>query len=593
MTPVRALRVKCSRLFASVTKKKAIIVIASFATAVAISMYSDSDSLRSTATNNKLDTIEEALLTFRSVYGRLPCPADLTLMEKDPHAGMEAANAGSCIGGVPAANFLGARTVAGAVPVKALDLPDAFMYDAQGQKITYAVAPAATRKNGVAILGLAALCGATVKGPSGSDRTKGALYVLVSHGDDGHGGFSNAGARKNNGSSNADQQKNCHCDLNANPTKYDDTFVVLPRSASFDDIVRFKERAQLVTDNDQHNLRHLPAAFPSMIISGRSPSYRAYTTACGGWQQDVDIHPMYGSTITAAGLSPDNQYFWERISTSASLRLYRFQTNRYEILYPNLSIAGAPAGSEYLGIQFSPNMRYAALQIHDPVTATNKVLMTAFEAKTGVFHLLQTANAPVGEYMNGLDFSGDNRYLAATYGNGSVYGVQLWRIDAGDRFVSLGALSGATLEYSDLKFSPNGRYLALMAHSSAGVSIYKIHANDIFTALPSALNFHPGAIRNAQFSTDGQYFTVAKTSSPYFYVYQIDPAMDAFSVLPTPTTLPSNFAMNVGISKDNALVAVSAPNGGNTLTLYSLSGTALTHVPFTYTGAVTHVQFTR
>src|SRR5262245_50399834 len=56
-------------------------------------------------TENKLKVIEDALMAFRTINGRLPCPADVSLAKTHANFGLEAANPGSCTGGAPTANF--------------------------------------------------------------------------------------------------------------------------------------------------------------------------------------------------------------------------------------------------------------------------------------------------------------------------------------------------------------------------------------------------------------------------------------------------------------------------------------------------------
>ena len=43
----------------------------------------------------------------------------------------------------------------------------------------------------------------------------GAIFVLISHGPNGHGAYQLSGSRKSSGSSNPDELKNCHCLNNA------------------------------------------------------------------------------------------------------------------------------------------------------------------------------------------------------------------------------------------------------------------------------------------------------------------------------------------------------------------------------------------
>jgi hypothetical protein len=82
------------------------------------------------------------------------------------------------------------------------------------------------------------------------------IYALVSFGKNGHGGYvrnlSASSTVLNAGSTNTDEQKNCHCTSAAVAGTFDRIFVQKARTAGsttltdiFDDIVRFKTRAEL------------------------------------------------------------------------------------------------------------------------------------------------------------------------------------------------------------------------------------------------------------------------------------------------------------------------------------------------------------
>ncbi len=214
------------------------------------------ESVQRGQTQQKLDVIERALVAFRTLNDRLPCPANGALATTDANYGVEAANKGSCTGGTPAANFgPSSGTVEGAVPFKALNLTEEFMYDGWGRKIGYAVQQAVTATDGMSSIGWACTGGITVKDAAGGDRSKGALYALIGYGEDGHGAFLRGGARHGTGSTNADQQQNCNCDASAAATAYDATYVqkegaYASATDQFDDSVRYKERWQMQTTDD-------------------------------------------------------------------------------------------------------------------------------------------------------------------------------------------------------------------------------------------------------------------------------------------------------------------------------------------------------
>jgi prepilin-type N-terminal cleavage/methylation domain-containing protein len=216
------------------------------------------ESAKRTQTANKLDMIEQALMAYRLTYNRLPCPGDATLTPGNANYGVEGATPGACTGGTPAANHGPYKSVVeGAVPFKALSLPEEFMYDGWGRKFAYVVDERVTGLDAFISMKVSDSCSLKVKDAAGSYRTTGAIYALVSFGPDGHGGYDRNGNRVSAGSTNADEQQNCHCNVVAAAGTFDNVFVEKDATANsatatdtFDDVVRFKERWQMQSGDD-------------------------------------------------------------------------------------------------------------------------------------------------------------------------------------------------------------------------------------------------------------------------------------------------------------------------------------------------------
>jgi len=142
------------------------------------------DSVKRVETNKKLDVLEDALMAYRTVYNRLPCPGDPSLATSNANYGVEAATMGTCTGGTPAAPFKDAtnNVVEGAVPFKQLGVPEDFMYDAWGRKFAYAVNYKLTAANVMVNESLNDSCKISVTDATDAAgaRSTGAAYVLWS-----------------------------------------------------------------------------------------------------------------------------------------------------------------------------------------------------------------------------------------------------------------------------------------------------------------------------------------------------------------------------------------------------------------------------
>lgn len=324
-----------------------VITIIAIVTGISVDMGMNMiESVDIVANNHKLNVIEQALQAYRLANERLPCPADASLATTSPYYGYEAGtlsgsqwapDMGVCTTGGTytttttggytsgvltgtaassvAANYnvqipkgAGATNIAfntyvveGAVPFKALGLPESFMYDSWGHKFAYAVWAPDTAEGAFLNYGITPSCGAiTVNDASGNPRSQSSIYALVSFGPDGHGGYAKSGTRYFSGSDNgnggaspqppaiASEWQNCHCNATGDAANYTATYVQKewtedPNDSkdTFDDTVRFKERWQMI---DQHDLFHTTGeqCIPGFVIQGESAGDRAgYTVATG------------------------------------------------------------------------------------------------------------------------------------------------------------------------------------------------------------------------------------------------------------------------------------------------------------------------
>lgn len=245
-----------------------IAMIAGSAISVAIN---NTDYAKVKVTNDKLDRIEDALAAFVALNDRLPCPADGTLLTTDGDFGTEGTRSDtSC----PEANFTSGNVRGGVVPVTTLSLPDDYMFDGWGRRISYAVDYqfASNVSNNSDCDGtISTICfvetvgssaSITVNDAGGSNRTTTAVYVVFSHGQNGHGAFiKNGSSTRINAytSGNAwrtsfdDELENAHYTNAGADDTYDTVFVAKQflrdennDSDYFDDLLRFAEKSEIV-----------------------------------------------------------------------------------------------------------------------------------------------------------------------------------------------------------------------------------------------------------------------------------------------------------------------------------------------------------
>jgi type II secretory pathway pseudopilin PulG len=128
-----------------------------------------------TATQQRLITIQQTLANYQTQYNKLPCPAPFVALNG---AGF---GRGTCAGGGP--------ILIGALPVRDLGLSDSYSANDGGYMYTYAVTQIETTKlNGLkGAINIVDGAGTSILPVTPAGATVGATYVVVDHGADGKG----------------------------------------------------------------------------------------------------------------------------------------------------------------------------------------------------------------------------------------------------------------------------------------------------------------------------------------------------------------------------------------------------------------------
>lgn len=260
--------------------------------ALSVAITSDFNAKKS-QTQSKLDRIEEAMAGYLGINRRLPCPADGELTPANANFGLEGT---PDVTGCTDSNFDDTADVfTGVVPVRTLQLPDDFMFDGWGRRYTYAVDYRFANNDntnpdcdgGVTsdICFIDTPAGSiTVQDGSGGNRTLTAVYVILSHGQNGHGAFTKNGSatRVNayaaslaNPYDYTGELENAHLDTNGADTAYNAVFLLRDDVATeggeyFDDIVRFKLKSHLIKDAGAVFFESLCRDARSIVDSGNN-----------------------------------------------------------------------------------------------------------------------------------------------------------------------------------------------------------------------------------------------------------------------------------------------------------------------------------
>lgn len=257
---------KCQQGVSLVEMAIVIVIIAAMA-GMALSMGSSQNSqAKLKQSYDKMAMIEEAFALFVRMNGRLPCPADprqprLSAGAANPNLGVEDCTANTKI---TIASALGAY--AGAVPVQTLNLSPELMIDGWDRRFTYVVEERFIDRINFAANSeentewndlnddsnpdfpfyLEVDDGITMTTGAGA-RTRNAVMVLISHGENGEGAWNKEGtARIATTTANTGQLLNARDRWNGSGAAADKRFAQTMRSGVFDDIVHYIKKGELV-----------------------------------------------------------------------------------------------------------------------------------------------------------------------------------------------------------------------------------------------------------------------------------------------------------------------------------------------------------
>lgn len=218
-------------------------------------------------TNQRINTIYQALGSFVAANKRLPCPALLNVAKGNSTYGNQTETPGTCTGSLTSTNAT--NLVYGMVPITALNLPIEMAEDGWGNKFEYVVDKRFTVKtrdendnqgfeyqqtlpNSTGIAPDPIINILDVANTGNLVVTNYALFTIISHGANGFKAWSSDATTKNSNSGIADENNNSS---DENAFNYDKNFVANSVNSGFDDILLYKTKQQLVRDAGMEFIR--------------------------------------------------------------------------------------------------------------------------------------------------------------------------------------------------------------------------------------------------------------------------------------------------------------------------------------------------
>jgi len=547
-------------------------VVAGSSLMVGRSMMEDA---REAQTREKIRVIEDALMTYRKIYGRIPCPSDASLPPDHANYGVEAVNAPSCrSGGTPIANYASTpdRVVEGGIPIKTLQLPNEFMLDGWGNKFTYAMVRAYALSGFFAQMPPEDNCNAIrINDASGTARTTSAIYTIVSHGPNGHGAYTNTNNSViNAGSTNVDELQNCNCDSTGAATAYNITYVQKditqnPASStdSFDDIVIYKDRWQLEPvqkgvagkiDTDDPNTPDavfVNTTAGSTLVKTMKYGCSAFTATT--LQPDF---PDLGASATAGAVfdySPDNQYF--AVCRGTVFYIYKNDGTGTLNRVQNFNTA-----ANCNGISFSPDASYMAVGRGPAGVGAAGNVIDIYTRTGDTFALTSTLTSALVS-LRWPKFSDDGSYLYTierTTVAPSNDQLKVFKHDGGGTYSFLqdyGPIANNTIASFCISNKHAAAYYSIAAPANALVLMHRSSgALEAMAGSPVKTNPFPAGFDGCAFSGDGNtlFLQTFAGHNPDMFIYKFDPSTDNFILKTSLEVNPSSGAFNtyIDVTKD-------------------------------------------
>ena len=505
----------------------AVLVIVGIVAAMGIPAgLSALENARRVATERKMAEIEKALFKFRDLHDRLPCPALSNIASGSTGYGEEASRPGRCVDGTLSLELSkGDLAGAGTIPYTVLGRPEEYMYDGWGRRFQYEVVTTLTWPGSFSVSRNGNMCTAdgaiTIKTENGSDTYySGPAYVLYSFGANGVGGYRRDGTQVT-GTAGTHE-------ATANRALNDDPYYVYKsgvrgspgNSDYYDDILRFKTRAQLMNESDR--LRR-PIYGPDMVAGeegGATNGWAAQNIACGSFVDVSSTFSAPSSEYKYANFTPSNAELFVYGNNSCSL--HKITAVGFKEIFGG--VPNCPSGSTVFAM--AGNGLLITNLTSSPYIRVWKYVQ---ESGTGYYTELPNALSPaLSATPDHITASDDGNYISVS-SISSGY-TRLYMFD-GERYRQQTAAPFST-NYRINAIAPNGQYYAVV-DASASPHVLRLwrNVNNSFQALSGTLTL-TDVDQSETISFSGTSNTLAileNGSSAVVTTVSINPLLDSIS----------------------------------------------------------------
>lgn len=195
-------------------------------------------------TAERIAIIQKALVVHAREHKGLPCPASKTEAPNAAGFGMASDCAAAAVAGTLEIGSHPSLVRIGAVPTRTLNLPDSMMFDAWGNRLTYAVTKAAAG----AALESGVISVVDANGNEITTPPATATYAVLSSGADGKGTHNRGGAATAACGSASSDSENCDNDIVFRDTVINDGGTP---AHFYDDVVRWSTTSLLKEESGQ------------------------------------------------------------------------------------------------------------------------------------------------------------------------------------------------------------------------------------------------------------------------------------------------------------------------------------------------------